>query len=165
MDVKLEYKLASKHQIHQTFLRFFERRFTSPVSHVVEQADSTDPSPARPTLSRINEPRPEEAPLTNDEVHVLSQQFADSIPEFMFSLAQVQGYLLMKKMEPRGAVEHATKWVEGQIAEKRKIEELKEGKKAKRKERKLAPEKEVKEEVKEEASTEQETTDVEVVTV
>lgn len=160
MDVKLEYKLASKHQIHQTFLRFFERRFTGPISQIVEQTDSKNSSPALPTLSGIKGPRPEEAPLTNEEVHMLSQQFSDSIPEYMFSLAQVQGYLLTKKMEPRGAVEQAAKWVEDQITEKRKIQELKESKKAKWRERKLAEKKKAEEE---EAGSEQEPSDVEAV--
>ena len=69
-----------------------------------------------------------------DDIHSLAEEFAGRIPEAMFSLAQIQGFLLTKKTDPKGSVTEAETWVAKQIAEKRRIEELKEKKLQKRRE-------------------------------
>lgn len=132
MDVKIEYKLATRQQILKTFLRFFETRFASVV-------DS-----ARPPLSISSIKREEkELPrLADEEIKELAEQFARYIPENTFSLAQVQGFLLTKKIDPRGAVENVENWVKEQIEEKEKIEELKAKKRKRRQELKKQREQE-----------------------
>ncbi|KAL5495826.1 hypothetical protein ACEPAI_1290 [Sanghuangporus weigelae] len=136
MDVKVEYKFATQYQIQETYLRFFERRFVSSDKHANPDVNpSVSVPPPRPALSGIHSDEP---PLSEDEAHSLAQRFADAIPEDMFALAQIQGYLLTKKMEPRGAVDGASDWVEKEIEEKRTLEELKEKRRQQRKEVKAA---------------------------
>ena len=140
MDVKIEYKLATEYQIEQTFLRFFERTF------VQSQADGSASSSAhvqapRPSfLSGFSDDKMSTAEelLPLSEVYELASAFSKAIPAHTFALAQVQGYLLTKKCEPRGAVRDAEKWVEEQMNERKRIEELKEKKKARRRERAAA---------------------------
>lgn len=132
MDVKLEYKLATRPQIYHTFLRFFEKRFIS--------ANDNPRPAAAPSFVK-------EAPiLTEEETLALADKFADAIPETTFSLAQVQGFLLTKKTDPIGVVEGVTAWVEGELEEKRKLEELKNKKRKKRLEREAQRAKEAAEE-------------------
>ena len=118
MDVKIEYKLATHKQIKQTFNRFFERQFVSTVGHL-------NPS----QIAGPSKPRKEHPILMKEEVDELSVKFADQIPEDTFSLAQVQGFLLTKKMDARGAAEHVSQWVREQLEERQKIKDLKEKKK------------------------------------
>lgn len=73
--------------------------------------------------------------LTPDEIDTLAGRFASHVPEGSFSLAQIQGYMLTKKSDPYGAVEGVAQWVEDQLAERRKLEELKAKKKQKMKEK------------------------------
>lgn len=128
MDVKVEYKLATRRQISQTYLRFFERQFTSAIDH------------ARPTIG-AGPSRPQKIfpVLSDEEIQALSETFGDRIPEHTFSIAQVQGYLLTKKADAKGAVEHVTQWVQDQLDERQKIKDLKE--KKKRRQEKRAQEK------------------------
>ncbi|KAH8111597.1 P-loop containing nucleoside triphosphate hydrolase protein, partial [Phellopilus nigrolimitatus] len=126
IDVKIKYELATHDQISQTFLRFFERR--GGVRMPVAPARSSTQDPTHSDTVAGNGPNGDvEAPeLVEADIHTLCEKFADLIPEGVFSLAQVQGYLLTKKFDPRGAVINAPAWLDEQFREKRKIEELKE---------------------------------------
>lgn len=118
MDVKVEYKLATRRQISQTFLRFFERQFTATVDN------------ARPGNVRKDFPV-----LSDEEIVKLSETFATHVPEDTFSIAEVQGYLLTKKANAKGAAEDVAQWVQDQLDEKQKIKDLKEKKKRRKKEK------------------------------
>ena len=132
MDRKIEYKLAARYQIHHTFLLFFGRRFAGFDDR--HSRENTRSSTSSSSHSRI----PCEPPLSEEEALSLADRFADIIPEYTFAIAQIQGYLLMKKAEPRAAVDGAAQWAEEQIAEKQKLAELKEMKRKERMERKAA---------------------------
>ena len=138
MDVKLEYKLVTRYQIQETYLRFFERRFVSAENEMKQDGSGKGPVPARPSLMGFNIEKDDEEPLSQDEVYELARRFAEVIPEETFSLAQIQGYLLTKKVQPRGAVDGAAEWARTQIEEKKKLEELKEEKTQKRREAQAA---------------------------
>ena len=138
MDVKLEYKLATRYQTQETYLRFYERRFVSYEKETKQDSKAMEPAPPRPSLMGLTVEKDDEEPLSQDEVHELAQRFSDAITEETFSLAQIQGYLLTKKVQPRGAVDDAAEWVKTQIEEKKKLEELKEEKKQKHREAQAA---------------------------
>ena len=72
---------------------------------------------------------------TPAEINALAEIFTSNVPEGTFSLAQLQGYMLTKKADPKGAAEDIGKWIEAQLEEKRKLEELKAKKRQKAKER------------------------------
>ncbi|KLO17576.1 P-loop containing nucleoside triphosphate hydrolase protein [Schizopora paradoxa] len=147
MDVKIEYKLATRSQISKTFLRFFEHRFvpvngTNVPSIIVVKDDDDSSSSDDETLP----------PPTDEEIQALAESFGERIPEGTFALAQVQGYLLTKKLDARKAVADAEGWVTEQLEEKKRIQELKDKRKQKKKERmerakemRLAMEREAKE--------------------
>ena len=135
MDVKIEYKLATRKQISQTFLRFFEQRFV-PASGikrpVFQAANGGELGSLRTVQEEEEDDRP---PPTDEEIIELAEQFGQRVPDNMFALAQVQGYLLTKKLDARKALADCDQWIEEQQAEKRRLQELKEKRKRKKKER------------------------------
>ena len=57
--------------------------------------------------------------VSPEQLDVLVERFRESIPEREFSMAALQGYLLMHKSQPRRAVECAGKWVEEEMAKRK----------------------------------------------
>jgi len=51
-------------------------------------------------------------PLSPKALHELSEMFAKKVPEGMFSMAEIQGFLLKFKGRPEEAVDNAVAWVE-----------------------------------------------------
>ncbi|KAG6815784.1 hypothetical protein H0H87_011377, partial [Tephrocybe sp. NHM501043] len=88
IDVKIEYKLATHAQASALFVRFFGRAVSQ---------NST---------------------MTLSEVEDLATQFTASIPEHEFSIAELQGFLVTCKDDPKRAVESAGEWVGQYIAER-----------------------------------------------
>jgi chaperone BCS1 len=50
----------------------------------------------------------------------MAQQFADALPDKVFSPAEIQGYLLMHKTEPEKAIEEVGKWKDETLEAKKK---------------------------------------------
>ena len=99
MDVKLEYKPASRLQIKKLFLHFFENDWSSlhRQSHI-ESRERGYPS------------------RSDEDITILADHFSNAIPEDTFSLAQVQGYLLMSKDSPLRAINGVPEWLKGEYA-------------------------------------------------
>ncbi|KAK2624010.1 hypothetical protein QTJ16_006644 [Diplocarpon rosae] len=49
------------------------------------------------------------------ELHAIATLFAANVPDTMFSPAEIQGFLLKRKKEPRRALREVGKWVEGVV--------------------------------------------------
>ncbi|KAJ7177206.1 P-loop containing nucleoside triphosphate hydrolase protein [Mycena filopes] len=105
MDVKIKYELATPAQIEQVFKVFFPA--LSP------DADD-DGSASTPVL-----------PYTGDDLARYAASFAAAIPNQVYSIAQIQGYLLTKKHDLRGAVEGAAEWLVAQQTERRAMVDAK----------------------------------------
>ncbi len=72
------------------------------------------------TVSNRPPRRKERAPrLTRSEVDKLATMFSDLLPEREFSMAALQGYLMMYKTRPAEAVHDFTAWVEKERKEKK----------------------------------------------
>lgn len=56
--------------------------------------------------------------VTIEELKAVAQEFADVIPSAQFSPAELQGFLLKRKKDPRRAVEEAGPWVEAMMRQK-----------------------------------------------
>jgi len=56
--------------------------------------------------------------VSPEQLDVLIERFRETIPEREFSMATLQGYLLMHKSQPHRAVECARKWVEEEMAKR-----------------------------------------------
>jgi chaperone BCS1 len=52
------------------------------------------------------------AKLNEEELIDIARKFAAQVPDDMFSPAEIQGFLLKRKMEPRRAMEEVGPWVE-----------------------------------------------------
>ena len=56
--------------------------------------------------------------LPTDELKSIADEFAALFPEKVFSPAEIQGFLLKRKRQPRKALEDAPGWIEGVIKQK-----------------------------------------------
>ena len=142
MDIHIEFKLASKYQIRELFKSFYlpHQEEQSSIEDDEDEELGVDNSelekmPPTPSTSEDGEGIEQgelEKKLTGDmhhakipspsrrQVTALAEQFADRIPEHEFSMAAIQGYLMMYKTRPAEAVHNATAWVEKERTEKEK---------------------------------------------
>ena len=147
MDYLIEFKLASKYQVGELFKKFYlpnRRTSTSQRSPYKDPATSKDedgnrnpgytapvePEAGKPvdvespmgvqdqSLTAFARRRKHDVELSPEQLDVLVERFRESIPEREFSMAALQGYLLMHKSRPHRAVECARKWVEEEMAKR-----------------------------------------------
>jgi chaperone BCS1 len=80
------------------------------------------------SLTAVARRRRRDAKVSPEELDALTERFRESIPERGFSMAALQGFLLLHKNQPYRAVECAGKWVEEEMVkrEARKSSEKKE---------------------------------------
>ena len=62
---------------------------------------------------------------TPQELDALAVEFAKLIPGEAFSVAELQGYLLNRKLDPKGAVDNISAWVKDQEEERFRMEQEK----------------------------------------
>lgn len=111
IDKKFQYKLATKEQATALFLRFFPNScFPSESDNIVSSSFSEN---------RIQE---------------LADKFGQAVPTHEFSTAELQGYLLMWKKQPEGAVSAIYEWIEQERADKRERREKEQARKNKARE-------------------------------
>lgn len=63
-------------------------------------------------------------PLDQDELEKLSLSFSSRVKEDSFTPAQLQGYLLNYRLDPRGAVENLQAWMEDELAQMEEAKRL-----------------------------------------
>lgn len=110
VDLQVAFTLATRDQIHGTFLRMY-----STTSE--EQANGgrlPSSSKSRP-VSRITDPK-----ILED----MAAKFAELLPADKFSPAEIQGYLLMRKKDPQRALDDVEKWRDELMESKRKGKKL-----------------------------------------
>jgi chaperone BCS1 len=93
VDVQIRFTLATHGQIRDIFTRMY----TS--ADETSSESSTLPSQAPPGMT-----------LYSVKVAEMACQFAHQLPENTFSPAEIQGYLLMKKSDPSGALNGVVSW-------------------------------------------------------
>ncbi|KAJ7595072.1 P-loop containing nucleoside triphosphate hydrolase protein [Mycena floridula] len=117
MDVKVEYKLATSDQIEMVFRRFF------PDDRYAIDADDIT---VQPELEQnIRSPFRVIRKYTKKELQEMASQFAKITPSGRYSVAELQGYLLTKKVDPSGALKELPLWLKAQEDEKASIQEIK----------------------------------------
>lgn len=114
--MKIQYKLATKAQASALFLRFFARM------------------PATSTSLDAASEKHDQEPLLS--INDLAVQFTSQIPDHEFSTAELQGFLLSCKKEPKRAVEEVAEWVARELKERREKEAREDEQKTKAKEKK-----------------------------
>ena len=102
VDLQVSFTLATKDQIHETFMRMYS---ATPDEQATLRHNNTsnDNKTLRktPSVSKITEP---------EKLQHMASEFAEKLPEGKFSPAEIQGYLLMRKKEPQKALEEVGKW-------------------------------------------------------
>ncbi|KAG2005752.1 mitochondrial chaperone BCS1 [Coprinopsis cinerea AmutBmut pab1-1] len=112
IDMKVEYKLATKGQASALFARFYSFK------------DDILPD----SMHSVDEKKEH---LTDGEITRLANVFAKAIPEHEFSTAEIQGYLLGFKKDPEQAAACVGEWV---VAEQKRREEELQAEKEKKEE-------------------------------
>ncbi|KAJ3931023.1 MAG: P-loop containing nucleoside triphosphate hydrolase protein [Lentinula lateritia] len=118
MDVHIEFKLASRYQARELFLRFFNPRDTPKIvednesdsGDSIGSADSGYASTHDTQLTVHSSFRETKLPI--EKLKSLADDFAEAIPEYGFSMAALQGYLMMYKTQPLEAVEQIGEWLQ-----------------------------------------------------
>lgn len=145
MDVHVEFKLASQYQVGELFRRFYsptpqrsppkdtpaskdesgdhkasDSGYGTPTEAETEKLiDIELPTEVRDqSLSAIARRRKRDVKLSLEELDALVERFRESVPERGFSMAALQGYLLVHKNQPHRAVECVGKWVEEETAKR-----------------------------------------------
>ena len=115
LDIHFEFKEASRKQAEELFKRFYPASIPSNAGIEQPLADLS--------TEEISEKVSEAPKLTESELSTLAECFADLIPEREFSMATIQGHLMLHKTEPYRAVEETSAFVEQE--RKQRIEERK----------------------------------------
>ena len=118
VDMKIEFGLATRHQMEEIFFRMYWSDD--------ETRDGSRSS--TPTLERMStgemDSRDVEAPvmvmgvhgLNKDEVRSMAKEFAGLVPEGKVSPAEVQNFLIARKKSPQKALEEVNGWQEEMLA-------------------------------------------------
>ena len=107
VDLRMEYKLATKSQAVALFNRFYPRHDEMP------EYFSEDPEKRSDFMNN----------MSADELECLSAEFASYIPDDEFTTAELQGYLLLYRNGPREAVDKIDEWIKVERAEKQRRKE------------------------------------------
>jgi chaperone BCS1 len=133
MDVHVEFKLASQHQAAELFKRFY---MVGDAAATTVEGDPEDPesdkdsgysTPPKEKLVDVELPKGEkllasiQKHLDPEELVLASEKFKEHIPDREFSMAALQGYLMMHKGRPQDALECVDGWVNEDKAKKEKV--------------------------------------------
>lgn len=125
VDMQIGFTLATRDQIHDTYMRMFSNDNPTSDAALAPKVTTNSHIPTRgakkdelcgillskQSIAAVVEP---------GKLEEMAQQFADALPEKVFSPAEVQGYLLMHKMDPGKAIEEVGKWREETLEAKKK---------------------------------------------
>lgn len=132
MDVHVEFKLASKHQAAELFKRFYmsDDTTTMKAEDVSDGGESDKDSgystPPKEKLVDVELPEGDNLLVSGQkglglaELALLNEKFKEHIPDREFSMAAIQGYLMMHKGRPHDAIECAEGWVKEEKTRKEK---------------------------------------------
>lgn len=151
IDMKIPFTNATKAQITELFARMYspdlpkssisEKITLGPVpskTHKSTNSGSTGQAlnghatrphgvptpPETPTQSSQPETPVPDSPAP-DSIEAIAIQFADHLPEDTFTPAEIQGFLLTRKKEPRRALEEVDAWKSGVLAARQEREFVK----------------------------------------
>jgi chaperone BCS1 len=100
IDLEVAFSRAPNLQIQQLFLALYQISQQPYKSPLAERTNKTSDA--------IHNAEPMDA----QKLSQLAKQFSDKIPENMLSPAEIQGFLMRWKDNPRGACENVEKWTQ-----------------------------------------------------
>ncbi|CAN9173308.1 unnamed protein product [Alternaria alternata] len=131
VDLQIKFTLATRTQVEEIFRRMYSDEADG------KKCDGSDGGEKKYAPekkgSSSNDKRKEEArwgatgnkspnfaTLPPDQLTEMARQFADALPEAVFSPAEIQGYLLQKKSDPQGALDGVGEWRDAVLEAKKK---------------------------------------------
>ncbi|RAR12500.1 mitochondrial chaperone bcs1 [Stemphylium lycopersici] len=121
VDLQIKFTLATNAQIQEIFRRMYsDETATVTAAAAVAKSNKDEATKKKDTTTAKTTPRYNFATLPADQLTRMAKTFADTLPELVFSPAEIQGYLLMRKMDPMGAVEGVAEWRDGVLEARRK---------------------------------------------
>ncbi|KAI2619071.1 BCS1 N terminal-domain-containing protein [Hypomontagnella submonticulosa] len=109
IDMQVAFSNATSQQAKDLFIRMYE-----PDQSIAPSSSEKGSPKAIASVSGSGDP---DSP--KHELQAIAEEFGSKIPGGAFSPAEIQGYLLMRKKEPRKALEEADEWVEGMVKQKK----------------------------------------------
>lgn len=122
VDMKVGFTMATRSQIQELFVRMYSPDEPSPrtkplIASIAANAKLADSRPLSNKASSASAealPTPPSTPrdttLSLHELQTIAKDFAELLPDVTFSPAEIQGYLLTRKKEPRRALEEVEEW-------------------------------------------------------
>ena len=131
VDLKVEFTLATRLQIRELFLRMYtsDKAITSrpkpeKVSDIVAPAVYETEATTVPNGSTSSADAKDKGHVpTLVTLSELADNFASQLPEYTFSPAEIQGFLLTRKKDPKRAVDEVEKWKQDVLESRKKNEE------------------------------------------
>lgn len=129
ISVRVEFKNASKRQAEEIFLRMYvDLPSTSPPWD--EKLDDKELPAAGSMVKEITPPAPAVDGEDSARLRTLAKKFAELIPDYEFSPADLQDFLLIHKKDADKAVEGLPAWMKHTYEERQKKEDDKEAERA-----------------------------------
>lgn len=141
MDLRVEYKNSTREQAQDLFTRFFSQDLmVKSVEAAAKTQAAKDASKPKQEISeaaialfkRTDNTSFISTVPTIEEIDELATSFGEKVPENKYSIAQLQGYLLCNKRDPRNAVKLFDEWLDAKLKEEGDKERRLEKRKAER---------------------------------
>ena len=119
VDVEIEFGYASKETIRRVFTELYKGLYDLP-----EPQNTSPPKIPYEDVDSVFQPSPVDSTMLDNEflrgdglkdvgnIDSLAENFASAVPPGVFTPAELQGFLMMHKHNPRSAVAEVAGWVE-----------------------------------------------------
>lgn len=129
VDLQVQFTLATRSQIRDIFKRMYTTKASEAAKPSAPSTQSRPPTPKgkQPSLSSSREDEeflemlarePVLDVLDLEQLGKMAEEFAEKIPPGAFSPAEIQGFLLTRKKEPRRALAEVDDWKNGVLKKK-----------------------------------------------
>ncbi|KAI0377462.1 BCS1 N terminal-domain-containing protein [Hypomontagnella monticulosa] len=110
IDMQVAFSNATSEQAKELFIRMYEPDQSTSI--VASSSEKSGPKATTP----VGEPG--DLDTSTQELEAIASEFGAKIPDGAFSPAEIQGYLLKRKNDPRKALVEADEWIEGTVKQK-----------------------------------------------
>lgn len=114
VDYQIEFKLASRYLAKE----MFQNIFNEPQTNIDMDFDDSRSEIVSATESKELAVRNSSSSSATTDIEGLAKAFSEKIPEYTFSPAEIQGFLLRHKSSPEDAVGNVETWVRQMLDEK-----------------------------------------------
>ncbi|KAI0116818.1 BCS1 N terminal-domain-containing protein [Daldinia grandis] len=120
VDLQVSFSNATQDQARELFVRMYEEDSGRLINTATATTTTTPPFEDKKQKITANGAtlQPVELDIPISELPTVATAFGAKIPDGEFSPAQIQGYLLKRKRQPRKALEEADKWVKGLLRQR-----------------------------------------------